>query len=142
AHASLQTSPLRPGDPAGGSTGKVRTGASAYYAWVFPNFMVNVYEGVMDTNLVLPLGPDRCRVIFDFYFTPRQGEDANEFMAESIAVADRVKQEDGEIWEEVQRGLQSGAFDTGRYSVRREGGVHHFHRLLAERLGVWCKQEP
>lgn len=135
-HISLQTSPLRPSDGKSGdaSTGKVRTGETAYYAWVFPNFMVNAYEGVMDTNLVIPLGPDRCRVVFDFYFTPRNGEDPEKFAAESIAVADRVQQEDGEICEDVQRGLASGAFDTGRYSVRREAGVYHFHRLLAGRL--------
>ena len=27
----------------------------------------------MDTNLVLPLGPDRCRVVFDFYFADTEG---------------------------------------------------------------------
>ena len=42
-------------------------GRRAYY-WLFPNFMLNCYEGVMDTNLVLPLGLDRAEVIFDFYF--------------------------------------------------------------------------
>ena len=30
--------------------------------------MINVYEGVMDTNLVLPLATDRCLVQFDFFF--------------------------------------------------------------------------
>jgi len=33
--------------------------------------------------------------------------------------------------EAVQRGLQSRTYDRGRYSVRRENGVHHFHSLLA-----------
>jgi len=27
----------------------------AFYLWIYPNFMLNAYEGVMDTNLVLPL---------------------------------------------------------------------------------------
>jgi choline monooxygenase len=38
------------------------------------------------------------------------------------------------ICEAVQRGLQSSTYDRGRYSVKRENGVHHFHRLLAEFL--------
>jgi phenylpropionate dioxygenase-like ring-hydroxylating dioxygenase large terminal subunit len=36
-----------------------------------------------------------------------------------------------EICEAVQRGLRSGNYRSGRYSVKRESGVHHFHGLLA-----------
>jgi choline monooxygenase len=96
--------------------------------------MINLYQGVMDTNLVLPLGPDRCRVLFDFYFEHVDGDEARRFNTRSIAVGHQIQQEDVDICEDVQRGLASRAFDTGRYSVRREIGVHHFHRLLAERL--------
>jgi choline monooxygenase len=106
----------------------------AYYWWVFPNFMVNVYGGIMDTNLVVPLGPDRCRVIFDFYFSETEGAAARRFMAESIAVAEQVQQEDMAICEDVQHGLASGAFDSGRFSVRREAAGYHFHVLLARHL--------
>lgn len=35
------------------------------------------------------------------------------------------------ICESVQRGLSSGAFDRGPYSMIREKAQHHFHRLLA-----------
>ena len=45
-------------------------------------------------------------------------------------MADRVQQEDIDICESVQRGLQSRSYDTGRLSVRREAGEHLFHRLL------------
>jgi choline monooxygenase len=34
----------------------------------------------------------------------------------------------------VQKGLQSRTYDRGRFSVRRENGVHHFHSLLARAL--------
>jgi choline monooxygenase len=135
-NTSVQLSPLRPPDHAreDASAAAVRTGDMAYYWWVFPNFMLNLYAGVMDTNLVLPLGPDRCRVIFDFYFARTEGPDAARFIAESIAVADQVQQEDQGICEEVQRGLASRSFTTGRFSVRREAAGYHFHRLLAARL--------
>jgi len=38
--------------------------------------------------------------------------------------------------EQVQRGLSSGCFDTGRFSVRREAGGYHFHLLLAGQLSA------
>lgn len=126
---SLQCSPLK---PATDDTGRTRTGDLAAYWWVFPNFMANVYAGVMDTNLVLPLGPDRCRVVFDFYFTDGT---AAAFRDESVAVADRVQAEDVGICEDVQRGLRSSAFVSGRFSVKRENAGYHFHQLLAAALG-------
>jgi choline monooxygenase len=103
---------------------------------VFPNLMLNLYEGVLDTNLVLPLGPTECRVVFDFYFADTEGPVAEGFMAESMAVADRIQQEDAGVCEEVQRGLASRSYRTGRFSVRREAAGYHFHQMLARRL---CK---
>jgi hypothetical protein len=32
--------------------------------------------------------------------------------------------------EGYQEGLRSRTYERGRYSVRRENGVHHFHGLL------------
>jgi choline monooxygenase len=52
-NTSVQTSPLRPAE---GAVASVRSGDAAQYWWVFPNFMLNLYRGVMDTNVVLPLG--------------------------------------------------------------------------------------
>lgn len=123
----LQWSPMKVGRDA--ETAAVRKGEAAYYWWVYPNFMLNWYEGVMDTNLVRPLGVDRCEVVFDFYFddTTSAAEARNQA---SIAVGERVQQEDVDICEAVQRGLGSRAYVAGRLSPRREGGEHLFHRLL------------
>lgn len=107
-------------------TASVRRGDMAYYIWLYPNFMLNWYEGVMDTNLVLPLGVDRCRVIFDFFFSEADPDEH----ARSVAVAERVQQEDIDVCMSVQKGLRSRAYDVGRLSVRREAGEHLFHRLL------------
>ena len=35
---------------------------------------------------------------------------------------------------DVQKGLASRSYDTGRFSVRREIAGYHFHRLLARQL--------
>ncbi|MFL5339546.1 MAG: aromatic ring-hydroxylating oxygenase subunit alpha [Gemmataceae bacterium] len=123
AWSSVQSGPLT---TAGGA---VRSGQAQYW-YVFPNFMLNLYAGVADTNLVLPLGPDRCRVMFDFYFA----SDDPKFRAESLAVADAVQREDVGICEDVQRGLGSRSFDAGRFSVKRENAGYHFHQLLAQSL--------
>jgi choline monooxygenase len=45
-----------------------------------------------------------------------------------------VQIEDVGICEEVQRGLNSRSYTVGRFSVKREAGGYHFHRMLAERL--------
>jgi choline monooxygenase len=71
--------------------------------------------------------------VFDFYF-----EDVGEARAEknrrSIAISERIQDEDHAICESVQRGLSSRAYRAGRLSVRREAGEHLFHRLLAHDL--------
>ncbi|MBX3393991.1 MAG: Rieske 2Fe-2S domain-containing protein [Phycisphaerae bacterium] len=123
----LQSSPLTAGSDA--DTASVRRGNRAYYYWVYPNFMLNWYEGVMDTNLVMPLAVNRCRVIFDFYFDNVEPAalDRNQ---RSVMVGERVQQEDIDVCESVQRGLTSRAYDTGRLSVRREAGEQQFHRRL------------
>ncbi len=127
-HYSLQSSPMVASQET--SVARTRTGERAYYYWLYPNFMINLYEGVMDTNLVLPLGEEKCIVVFDFYF----GSTSPEHNAESVAVSDRVQAEDVDICESVQRGLHSRAYGAGRLSVRRETGEHLFHRLLAHDL--------
>jgi choline monooxygenase len=126
---SVQTSPLTT------AAGSVRAGEAQYW-FMFPNFMLNLYDGVMDTNRVLPLGPDRCRVMFDFWFASSGAAADGAFREQSIATAEQVQAEDMGICAEVQRGLASGAFQTGRFSVKRETAGYHFHRLLARRLGA------
>jgi choline monooxygenase len=133
--SSLQTSPLRRPDPlhADATAAAVRVGETASYGWVFPNFMVNLYAGAMDTNVVFPLGPERCAVSIDFYVAPN-GAPSLDFAADSVKVGHRIQLEDVGVCEDVQRGLNSRSYDTGRYSVRRELGVFHFHKLLASKL--------
>ncbi len=130
-HYSLQSSPLVASKDA--SVAHTRIGDRAYYYWLYPNFMINIYEGVMDTNLVLPLGPDKCQVVFDFFFADTRPE-REQYNVESVTVSDRVQAEDVDICESVQRGLHSRAYGAGRLSVRREAGEHLFHRLLARNL--------
>jgi choline monooxygenase len=132
--SSLQSSPLESSAALDSSIASTRQG-QAFYLWIYPNFMINTCSGLMDTNLVLPLGVDKCAVIFDYYFedlTPA----AEQFRRESIAISEKVQDEDMAICDSVQRGLGSRAYVAGRLSVRREAGEHLFHRLLHHDLTI------
>jgi len=128
----LQSSPLV-SEGAEPQTGAVRQGERALYYWIYPNFMINWYDGAMDTNLVIPRGVDQTEVIFDFYF-PDVSPATRERNLASIEVGQRIQDEDEAICRSVQRGLGSRAYGAGRLSVRREAGEHLFHRLLCADL--------
>jgi choline monooxygenase len=115
---SRQHAPLREGS------------AEAYYYWVFPNLMLNVYPDSFQLNLVTPLGPERARARFEWYLPDPGRPGAMEELERGIALSEQVQREDTAICEAVQEGLRSRTCERGRYSVRRENGVHHFHELL------------
>ncbi len=125
----LQSSPLVASDE-DASTGATRKGDRARYFWQYPNLMINCYEGYMDTNYVVPVDADHCTVIFGFYFSDVSAA-RRAHNNESVNVGNRVQDEDLGICEDVQCGLKSRAYGSGRLSVRREAGEHLFHQLLA-----------
>ncbi len=100
---------------------------AAYYFWLFPTTMFNVYPWGISVNVVMPLAVGRTRVSFLPFVW-----DASKREQGAGGGLDRVEREDEAIVEAVQRGVRSRLYDRGRYSPTREGGVHHFHRLLAE----------
>jgi choline monooxygenase len=125
----LQSSPIKTEKVKNTQIAAVRQGERAFYYWIYPNLMINIYDQVMDTNLVIAHAVDRTEVIFDYYFADVSKTARKKNLA-SIAVSEQIQSEDVAICESVQRGLASRAYDTGRLSVRREAGEHLFHRLL------------
>lgn len=99
---------------------------AAYYYWLFPNTMFNVYPWGISINVVRPLGPDLTKVSFIPYVWREELRDAG-----AGSALDRVEREDEAVVELVQRGVRSRFYDRGRYSVAREAGVHHFHKLIS-----------
>ena len=130
---SRQYAPLRPVSGAGERRyDPARQPGDSEYYWAFPNLMLNIYQGQLQTNLVVPLGHTRARVEFEWYAeTDRAGD---ERWQQLIDFSDLVQEQDAQICAQVQRNLSAPACRPGRYSPRRENGVHHFHRLLAELL--------
>ena len=106
----------------------------ALYFWVFPNLMVNIYPDNVSTNLILPISHEKTLTIFEWFFHDARSSKIQERVKKAVQFSDEVQQEDIGLCESVQRGLRSATYDRGRYSVRRENGVHHFHMLLSEFL--------
>jgi choline monooxygenase len=133
--SSLQIAPIRPG---GGSDRRYpnpeNRAGDALYFWVFPNLMLNIYLDSLSTNVILPLGPGKTLTVFEWFFLDPERPETHEALRRTVEFSDEIQHEDIAICEAVQRGLKSRAYDRGRYSVRRENGVHHFHRLLARAL--------
>ena len=130
--AVLQLGVAREGEeafelPAGHADAGTRV--AAWYWWLFPNTMLNVYPWGCSVNVVKPLAVDRTRVSFLAYvWDPARLERG------AGAALDRVEREDEAVVESVQRGVRSRIYERGRYSPTRESGVHHFHRLLVAAL--------
>jgi len=106
----------------------------ALYFWIFPNLMLNIYPDNLSTNLIVPLTHDQTLTIFEWFFHDAHSEKVRERIKRAVAFSDEVQQEDIDLCRNVQRGLNSSTYDRGRYSVKRENGVHHFHMLLSEFL--------
>lgn len=132
---SLQHAPIRAGRGGDRKYEAGTAGEEAQYYWLFPNLMLNIYMGQMQTNIVIPRGHDRCEVVFEWYAHTPPADLANDpAWSKLMAFSDEIQAEDIEICEQVQKNLRSRSYDRGRYSPTRENGVHHFHSLLHEYL--------
>jgi len=103
---------------------------AAYYFFVFPNTMFNFYPWGLSVNVVRPVSLTESRVVFLTYVA-----DEDRYNKGAGSGLDAVEREDEEVVESVQKGIRSRYYTRGRYSVIREQGTHHFHRLIAELIG-------
>lgn len=102
---------------------------AAYYFFVFPNLMFNFYPWGLSVNIVKPVGLGETQVSFLTYIA-----DESKYDKGAGSGLDMVEFEDEEVVEAVQRGVRSRFYTHGRYSVTREQGTHHFHRLIAQSI--------
>jgi len=134
-HAPIRE--LKPGEEVGRDRRYARqpgTEADALYYWLFPNTMFNIYQDNMSSNLIVPLGVDKTLTVFEWFFAQPGTGPGWESMQQTIAFSDQIQQEDIALCEHVQRGLKSRSYDRGRFNPKRENGVYHFQRLVAEFL--------
>lgn len=134
---SVQSSPIR--GPENEKTVERRYSQAkgddvAEYYWVFPNWMLNCYPDNVSVNIVLPLSAERSIAIFDWYFP--EAVLKTEAPRHTVRFSDEIQVEDVRICEIVQKNLRSRSYSRGRYSVKQERGVHHFHSLYAQAMGL------
>src|ERR1700747_3486608 len=97
--------------------------------------MLNIYRDNVSTNLIPPISQNKTLTVFEWLFHDAASSRSRERIRKAVQFSDEVQREDIGLCESVvQRGLRSTTYDRGRYSVRRENGVHHFHMLLREFL--------
>ena len=112
------------------------TDHAVWYLW--PNITLMRYPGRGNFMVwrFYPVGPEETYEEFDFFFETAEPTDEER---EAIRFIDEVLQpEDIGLVESVQRGMNTPAFNSGRYMVDNAGSgmsehaVHHFHGLLLE----------
>ena len=111
-------------------SGDVREG---FYAYLWPNFTINIYpgHGNVSLNLFVPVATDRTLAIYDYCFAESVSEQEER---DFVRFIDQVQDEDVALCESVQRGLRSGYFDQGKLILSREKGLRHFQRLVYDTL--------
>nr|WP_246722835.1 aromatic ring-hydroxylating dioxygenase subunit alpha [Aliikangiella sp. G2MR2-5] len=106
----------------------------AHYYCIFPNLMLNILPGRLQTNIILPVGHDKTKVVFDYYYCDLDSEQTKKLIAQDREFSDEVQDEDIMICEKVQIGLNSGSYEAGRLCMKRETGVLHFQNLIRKVL--------
>jgi choline monooxygenase len=110
---------------------------NVFYYFIYPNFMLNILPGRLQTNVVIPVERNKSLVIFDYFYDDISIE---EKLKDDIASSDKIQQEDIQICEHVQKGLESKAYNKGRFSVECEAGVHHFQSLLKKSYSAYSEK--
>jgi choline monooxygenase len=107
---------------------------SAHYYCVFPNLMLNILPGRLQTNLIVPVGQSKTKIIFDYFYANTDSDQTKSLIEQDQSFSDEVQQEDITICEQVQLGLLSGSYQSGPLCIKRESGVLHFQNLVRASL--------
>ena len=122
-HACLQVADARPDEPTVGD-GDARV--AAWYWFLFPATMLNVYPWGVSVNAVEPLGPELTRVRFRSLVW-----DASLLAQGAGGALDLVERQDQQVVEAVARGSRSRFAVDGRLHPTRELGVQWFRERLS-----------
>jgi len=120
-HINAESSPYKKTDNA----------SKAYYFTLFPNILFNIAPGRLQTNIIEPINASSCNVYFDYYF---ENEEDLESIQEDIFFSEEIQNEDIDICERIQTGLESDGFDQGVFSKKYETGVSHFQSYIEKKI--------
>ncbi|MCF6193449.1 MAG: aromatic ring-hydroxylating dioxygenase subunit alpha [Kangiellaceae bacterium] len=110
---------------------------SAHYYCMFPNLMLNILPGRLQTNTIIPIDHNKTEIIFDYYYSDIDSERTQKLIKQDQEFSDEVQQEDIRICEQVQVGLNSGSYQAGPLCMKRETGVLHFQNLIRKTVSQY-----
>lgn len=107
-------------------------GKGGRYYWLYPNMWFSFDPGPANLSIhqSIPIDHKTTKYV---YTTFLMNETMTKEEEELFAIDLDVRREDLEICEMVQKGLDTGAYTQGRFSLT-ENCVHHFHLLLQKEL--------
>ena len=126
--------------------GEVDFGYAGFFVW--PNFTIWIYPGEPNLSVLQmnPTAPHHTQEYQD-WFTP--GGKLTPQLQEAVVYQKEILQpEDIGLCESVQRGLQSKAYNQGRFIVDHklselsEHAVHHFQKMVVDALGAKLDFDP
>lgn len=99
---------------------------AAFYLWIFPGLMVNVYPWGLSINALEPLGPARTRVRYRTLVWDPAARGAG-----AGADVGRTEAEDAAVVARVQSGIRSARYRPGRLAPAEAPGIGELHRAVA-----------
>ena len=91
--------------------------------------MFNFYPWGLSINIVKPINLKLTEVEFRSYVF-----DKTKLNKGASGDLGKVEKEDEFVVQNVQKGINSAFYKSGRYSATKEKGVHHFHHLMSKLL--------
>ena len=99
-----------------------------------PSLFLNVQPDYVNAHLMVPIGPESVRIVYDWLFEPRHLPLADADLAHYVGLWDITNRQDARNCEWQQQGLQSREFAHGVY-VPQEFDVHRFAQWVRAGLG-------
>src|SRR6478735_885800 len=113
---------------------EARAVAHGQFHLLFPGTVVNVMPGQPNLSIgpIVPRGPERTSRFLDYFVGPDADD---EWVADHLALDERVGAEDRALVEAVQRGVSSGGLETGTLLAESEQLIAWFQTRVVEALG-------
>ncbi len=108
--------------------------ASGRFLAIFPNVLLSLLPNHVFVMMLHPVAPGVTLETCTFLLPPSTPAVPEEGFASTRSFWFDVNDEDIDIVEAGQRGLERGGFTQGRLSPRFEEPLHRFHNMLADRF--------
>jgi Rieske 2Fe-2S family protein len=107
-----------------------------YYGFViWPNLFVNLLPDHVILHTLLPVGPEKSRVVCDWLFAPEEIAKPDFDPKDTVDVFDITNRQDWDVCERTQLGMRSRAYENGGFYVTNEQHIAVFRDLVLRQLG-------